>query len=61
MLQQDIQVKEGEALRATISMIVKEMPDLVKGKTVVCKIDNQVVKAVSERKGTSHSLAKNNS
>ena len=59
MLQQDIQVKEGEALRATISMIVKEMPDMVKGKTLICKIDNQVVKAVLERKGTSHSLALN--
>ena len=57
MLQQDIQVKEGEALRATLSMIVEELPELVKGKTLVCKIDNQVLKAVLERKGTSHNLA----
>ena len=59
LLSQDIQVKEGEALRATLSMIVQEMPDLVKGKNLVCKIDNQVVKAVLERKGTSHNLAFN--
>ena len=59
MLKQDIQVKEGEALRATLSMIVQEMPDLIQGKTLVCKIDNQVLKAVLERKGTSHNLALN--
>ena len=58
-LSQDIQVKEGEALRATLAMIVNEMPELVKGKTLVCKIDNQVVKAVLERKGTSHNLVLN--
>ena len=57
MLSQDIQVKEGEALRATISMIVSEMPSLVQGKTLVCHIDNQALKAVYERKGTSHNLA----
>ena len=56
MLSQDIQVKEGEALRATISMIVSEMPSLVQGKTLVCHIDNQALKAVYERKGTSHNL-----
>ena len=59
MLQQDIQVKEGEALRSTLAMIVREMPSLVQGKTLVCKIDNQVLKAVLERKGTSHNLALN--
>jgi len=59
MLQQDIQVKEGEALRSTLAMIVREMPSLVRGKTLVCKIDNQVLKAVLERKGTSHNLALN--
>ena len=59
MLKQDIQVKEGEALRATLSMIVQELPDLVKGKTLICKIDNQVLKAVLERKGTSQNLALN--
>jgi len=56
MLKQDIQVKEGEVLRATLSMIVQEMPDLVQGKTLVCKVDNQVLKAVL---GTSHNLALN--
>ena len=59
ILRQDIQVKEGEALRVTLAMIVEEMPDLVKGKTLVCKIDNQVLKAVLERKGTSHNLPLN--
>ena len=49
MLQQDIQVKKGEALRATLSMIVQELPDLVKGKTLICKIDNKVLKAVLEK------------
>ena len=60
MLAQDIHVKEGEALRATLSMMVDEMPELIQGKTLVCKIDNQVLKAVLERKGTSHNLALNN-
>jgi len=59
MLKQDIQVKEGEALRSTLAMIVKEMPDLIKGKNLICKVDNQVLKAVLERKGTSHNLALN--
>ena len=59
MLKQDIQVKEGEALRATLAMIVEEFSELVKGKTLVCKVDNQVLIAVLERKGTSHNLALN--
>jgi len=60
MLRQDIQVKEGEALKATLSMIIQEIPELIVGKTLVCKVDNQVLKAVLERKGTSHNLALNN-
>ena len=59
MLLQDIQVKEGEALRATLHMLVLECPDQIKGKTLVCKIDNQVLKAVIERKGTSQNLTLN--
>ena len=59
MLLQDIQVKEGEALRATLNMMVVRMPQLIKGKTLVCKVDNQVLKAVLERKGTSQNLALN--
>jgi len=55
-LNQDIQVKEGEALRATLFMLVSEFRDKIKGKTLVCKIDNQVLKAVLERKGTSQNL-----
>ena len=35
------------------------MPQLIKGKTLVCKVDNQVLKAVLERKGTSQNLALN--
>ena len=58
-LQQDIQVKEGEALRATLAMMVKESPQELQGKTLVCKIDNQSLKAVLEKKGTSHNLALN--
>ena len=59
LLQEDIQVKEAEALRATISMMVTEMPDKLKGKTLICKVDNQVLKAVWERKGTSKNLMLN--
>ena len=59
LLDEDIQVKEAEALRATINMLVMEMPDLIKGKTLVCKVDNQVLKAVWERKGTSQNLLLN--
>ena len=60
LLDEDIQVKEAEALRATISMLVTEMPEKLKGKTLVCKVDNQVLKAVWERKGTSKNLMLNN-
>ena len=60
LLDEDIQVKEAEALRATISMLVTEIPEKLKGKTLVCKVDNQVLKAVWERKGTSKNLMLNN-
>ena len=43
----------------TLSMIVQEMPQLVQGKILVCKIGNQVLKAVLERKGTSQNLQLN--
>ena len=59
MLKQDIQVKEAEALRTTLNMIVHEFPDSIKGKTLVCKVDNQVLIAVLERKGTSQNLVMN--
>ena len=59
MLPQDIQIKEGEALRATLSMMVKEMPHELYAKTLICKVDNQALMAVLERKGTSHNLALN--
>ena len=32
LLSEDIQVKEAEALRATINMLVLETPELIKGK-----------------------------
>ena len=60
MLEQDIQVKEGFALRATLQMLLCQVPERLKGKNVICKVDNQVVKAVWERKGTSQNLALNN-
>ena len=56
----DIQVKEGEALRATLQLLIEEFPTQIKGKTLMCKVDNQVLKAVIERKGTSQNLALNN-
>ena len=59
-LEQDIQVKEGEALRSTLCMLVSKYLDKIQGKTLVCKIDNQVLKAVLERKGTSQNLSLNN-
>ena len=58
-LHEDIQVKEGEALRSTLQMLVTEFPSQIKGKTLVCKVDNQVLKAVLERKGTSNNLVLN--
>ena len=60
MLQQDIQVKEGFALRETLSMLVNKVPHQIKGKTLICKVDNTVLKAVLERQGTSHNLMLNN-
>ena len=40
-------------------MLVTEFPNQIKGKTLVCKVDNQVSKAVLERKGTSNNLSLN--
>ena len=57
-LNEDIQVREGGALTSTIQMLLPEYPDLMKGKTLMCKVDNQVLKAVLERKGTTSNLAK---
>jgi len=59
MLGEDIQVKEGEALRQTLHMVVQELPQEVKGKTLVCKVDNQSLKAVIERKGSTRIMALN--
>ena len=51
LLGEDIHIKKAEALRATIHMLVTELPTEIKGKTLICKVDNQVLKAVWERKG----------
>jgi hypothetical protein len=59
MLNQDILVKEGEALRQTLTMIVKELPQLKIGKTLVCKVDNQALKAILENKGSTRMLLLN--
>ena len=59
MLSQDIQVKEGEALRQTLVMMVNEMADQMKGKTVLCKVDNQALKAIIEKKGSTRMLPLN--
>ena len=56
MLSQDIQVKEGEALRATFSMMVNQVPHEIQGKTLLCKVDNQALKAVMERREASHNF-----
>ena len=59
LLEEDIQVNVAEALRATINMLVVDMPEQIKGKTLICKVDNQVLMAVWERKGTSKILMLN--
>ena len=59
MFSQDIQVKEGEALRATLSMMVNQVPHEIQGKTLLCKVDNQALKAVVERIGASHNFFRN--
>ena len=40
-------------------MLVTELPAEIQGKTLKCKVDNQVLKAVWERKGTSQNLKLN--
>ena len=56
ILEQDIQVKEGVALKQTLLMLLQQAPERIKGKTLICKVDNLVVKDVIERKGTSANL-----
>ena len=40
-------------------MLINKFPTQIQGKQVICNIDNQVLKAVLERKGTSQNLALN--
>ena len=60
MLQQHIQVKEGIALKETLAMLLHKVPQQIKGKTLICKIDNTALKAILERQGTSQNLVLNN-
>ena len=52
MMNQDIQVKEGVALKETLQMLIKQVPNQIKGTNVVCSIDNQALQAIYNRKGT---------
>ena len=58
-MRENIQVKEGEALRQTLHMMVTDLPQDIKGKTLICKVDNQSLIAVMERKGSTRALALN--
>ena len=40
-------------------MMVMESPEEIKGKTLVCKVDNQSLKAVIESEGSARILALN--
>ena len=60
LLEEDIQIKEGEALKQTLLMAIIQIPEQIKGKTLLCKVDNQVLKAVLDKKGTSANLKLNN-
>ena len=40
-------------------MLIDKAPSKIKGKTLICKVDNTVLKAVLERQGTSANLALN--
>ena len=53
MLEEDIEVKEPKALRSPVAMTVEKLPLVLKGKTFVCKVDNQALKATFDREGTS--------
>ena len=56
MLSQKIQVKEGEALRQTLCTMVNTTPNQIKGKTVLCKVENQALKAIIVKKGSTRML-----
>ena len=40
----------GEALRQTLNVMVLEVPREIKERTLVCKVDNQSLKAVIEKR-----------
>ena len=60
ILNQDIQVKEGVALREILQMLISEAPNQLNVTNVVCNIDNQALQAIYNRKGTSKNLVLNN-
>ena len=59
LLSQIIQAKEGEALRQTLQTMVWEMSDQIRGRTLLCKVDNQALKAIIEKKGSTRMLPLN--
>ena len=50
-------MKEGEVLRQALHMMVRELPQDIKGKTLICKVDYQSLKAVMDRKESTRALA----
>ena len=42
--------KGREALRQTLQTMMWEMPDQIRGRTLLCKVDNQALKAIIEKK-----------
>jgi len=59
LLSQIIQAKEGEALRQTLQTMVWEMSDQIRRRTLLCKVDNQALKAIIEKKGSTRMLPLN--
>ena len=51
MLKEDIQVKEAEALRAIINMLVVDMSEQIKGKTLICKVDKSSIEGSVGKEG----------
>ena len=59
LLSQIIQAKEGEALRQTLQTMVWEMSDQIRGRTLLCKVINQALKAIIEKKESTRMLPLN--
>jgi hypothetical protein len=52
-------VKEGEALLRTIEMVVSSHSKLLLGKVLNCKVDNQALKLIYDKNGTSRNIELN--